>query len=172
MPPCPRQALSSLPLSPQAVRPLKNFLQGQGGGIKDFIKRNTSTRPNLKVGCVQGGEENGRRMCWEGEFWCFFQTFNRVFLCPFSAGRLCCKYDTLSVGLDTLTALSPHANVRQPSGHIGGEVTGSLCRCVLLGLGTAGSFWPLSQAALCSLSTVLPAAGTGGHLQQGYALLF
>lgn len=95
-----------------------------------------------------------------------------VFLCPFSAGRLCCKYDTLSVGLDTLTALSPHANVRQPSGHISGEVTGSLCRCVLLGLGTAGSFWPLSQAALCSLSTILPAAGTGGHLQQGYAVLF
>lgn len=75
------QAGPELPpsLSPQAVRPLKNFLQGQGGGIKDFIKRNTSTRPNLKVGCVQGGEENGRRMCWEGEFWCLFQTFNRVF---------------------------------------------------------------------------------------------
>lgn len=66
MPPCPRQALSSLPLSPQAVRPLKSFLQGQGGGIKDFIKRNTSTRPNLKVGCVQGGEENGLHVLGRG----------------------------------------------------------------------------------------------------------
>lgn len=64
--PCPRQALSSLPLSPQAVRPLKSFLQGQGGGIKDFIKRNTSTRPNLKVGCVQGGEENGLHVLGRG----------------------------------------------------------------------------------------------------------
>ncbi|RLV97218.1 hypothetical protein DV515_00011989 [Chloebia gouldiae] len=43
---------NQVPSSPspasKAVRPLKNFLQGQGGGIKDFIKRNTPTRPHLK----------------------------------------------------------------------------------------------------------------------------
>ncbi|XP_058685386.1 inner centromere protein-like isoform X1 [Poecile atricapillus] len=76
-------------------------------------------------------------------------------------GRLCCKYGTLSVGL---TSLSPHADVHQHSGHTSGEVAGSLCRCVLLGLGTAGSFWPLSQAALCSPSTIFLTPGLSGHL--------
>ncbi|XP_031967684.1 inner centromere protein-like isoform X2 [Corvus moneduloides] len=42
------QAPSSPSPSSKAVRPLKNLLQGQGGGIKDFIKRSTATRPNLK----------------------------------------------------------------------------------------------------------------------------
>ncbi|OWK57556.1 Inner centromere protein [Lonchura striata] len=42
------QAPSSPSPASKAVRPLKNFLQGQGGGIKDFIKRNTPTRPHLK----------------------------------------------------------------------------------------------------------------------------
>ncbi|KAI1232684.1 Inner centromere protein, partial [Lamprotornis superbus] len=42
------QALSSPSPASKAVRPLKNFLQGQGGGIKDFIRRNTPTRPPLK----------------------------------------------------------------------------------------------------------------------------
>ncbi|RMB97951.1 hypothetical protein DUI87_25429 [Hirundo rustica rustica] len=32
----------------QAVRPLRNILQGQGSGIKDFLKRNTPTRLHLK----------------------------------------------------------------------------------------------------------------------------
>lgn len=77
--PCPRQALSSLPLSPQAVRPLKNFLQGQGSGIKDFIKRNTPTRPNLKVRPVRGAGGERGSTCRERDFWCYFQTFNGVF---------------------------------------------------------------------------------------------
>ncbi|KAM4777396.1 inner centromere protein-like isoform 1-T1 [Cyanocitta cristata] len=47
------QAPSSPSPSSKAVRPLKNFLQGQGGGIKDFIKRSTATRPNLKGDFVE-----------------------------------------------------------------------------------------------------------------------
>ncbi|KAF4797579.1 inner centromere protein-like protein [Turdus rufiventris] len=42
------QAPSSPSPASKAVRPLKNFLQGQGGGIKDFIRRNTPTRPPVK----------------------------------------------------------------------------------------------------------------------------
>ncbi|KAF2979159.1 hypothetical protein EK904_006886 [Melospiza melodia maxima] len=42
------QAPASPSPSSKAVRPLKNFLQGQGGGIKDLIKRNTPTRSHLK----------------------------------------------------------------------------------------------------------------------------
>ncbi|XP_059704644.1 inner centromere protein-like [Haemorhous mexicanus] len=42
------QAPASPSPASKAVRPLKNFLQGQGGGIKDFIKRNTPTRSHLK----------------------------------------------------------------------------------------------------------------------------
>ncbi|XP_014113277.1 PREDICTED: inner centromere protein-like [Pseudopodoces humilis] len=47
------QAPSSPSPASKAVRPLKNFLQGQGGGIKDFIKRNTPTRPPLKGDFVE-----------------------------------------------------------------------------------------------------------------------
>ncbi|XP_017588243.1 PREDICTED: inner centromere protein-like, partial [Corvus brachyrhynchos] len=47
------QAPSSPSPSSKAVRPLKNLLQGQGGGIKDFIKRSTATRPNLKGDFVE-----------------------------------------------------------------------------------------------------------------------
>ncbi|XP_005046543.2 PREDICTED: inner centromere protein-like isoform X1 [Ficedula albicollis] len=47
------QALSSPSPASKAVRPLKNFLQGQGGGIKDFIRRNTPTRPPLKGDFVE-----------------------------------------------------------------------------------------------------------------------
>ncbi|KAJ7420787.1 inner centromere protein-like protein [Willisornis vidua] len=56
------QVLSSPSPASKVVKPLKNFLQavqknqllpspgsaGRGGGIKDFIKRKTPTRPNLK----------------------------------------------------------------------------------------------------------------------------
>ncbi|XP_041258150.1 inner centromere protein-like [Onychostruthus taczanowskii] len=47
------QAPSSPSPASKAVRPLKNFLQGQGGGIKDFIKRNTPTRSHLKGDFVE-----------------------------------------------------------------------------------------------------------------------
>ncbi|KAM7034931.1 inner centromere protein B-like [Acridotheres tristis] len=47
------QAPSSPSPASKAVRPLKNFLQGQGGGIKDFIRRNTPTRPPLKGDFVE-----------------------------------------------------------------------------------------------------------------------
>uniref|UniRef100_A0A8C3NQ94 Inner centromere protein n=1 Tax=Cyanoderma ruficeps TaxID=181631 RepID=A0A8C3NQ94_9PASS len=47
------QAPSSPSPSSKAVRPLKNILQGQGGGIKDFIKRNTPTRLHLKGDFVE-----------------------------------------------------------------------------------------------------------------------
>ncbi|XP_053835650.1 inner centromere protein-like isoform X2 [Vidua macroura] len=47
------QAPSSPSPASKAVRPLKNFLQGQGSGIKDFIKRNTPTRPHLKGDFVE-----------------------------------------------------------------------------------------------------------------------
>ncbi|XP_062351546.1 inner centromere protein-like [Cinclus cinclus] len=47
------QALSSPSPTSKAVRPLKNFLQGQGSGIKDFIRRNTPTRPPLKGDFVE-----------------------------------------------------------------------------------------------------------------------
>nr|XP_030129498.3 inner centromere protein isoform X1 [Taeniopygia guttata] len=47
------QTPSSPSPASKAVRPLKNFLQGQGGGIKDFIKRNTPTRPHLKGDFVE-----------------------------------------------------------------------------------------------------------------------
>ncbi|KAJ7419908.1 hypothetical protein BTVI_23609 [Pitangus sulphuratus] len=57
-----RPELEENPPREKVVKPLKNFLQavqrnqllqspgptGRGGGIKDFIKRNTPTRPNLK----------------------------------------------------------------------------------------------------------------------------
>ncbi|XP_071284243.1 inner centromere protein-like [Agelaius tricolor] len=42
------QAPASPSPASKAVRPLKNFLQGQGGGIKDLIKRKTPTRSHLK----------------------------------------------------------------------------------------------------------------------------
>ncbi|XP_071415661.1 inner centromere protein-like isoform X2 [Pithys albifrons albifrons] len=61
------QVLSSPSPASKVVKPLKNFLQavqknqllpspgsaGRGGGIKDFIKRNTPTRPNLKGDFVE-----------------------------------------------------------------------------------------------------------------------
>ncbi|XP_050193223.1 inner centromere protein-like [Myiozetetes cayanensis] len=61
------QAPSSPSTASKVVKPLKNFLQavqrnqllqspgptGRGGGIKDFIKRNTPTRPNLKGDFVE-----------------------------------------------------------------------------------------------------------------------
>ncbi|XP_058663527.1 inner centromere protein-like isoform X1 [Ammospiza caudacuta] len=47
------QAPASPSPSSKAVRPLKNFLQGQGGGIKDLIKRNTPTRSHLKGDFVE-----------------------------------------------------------------------------------------------------------------------
>ncbi|XP_064516010.1 inner centromere protein-like [Pseudopipra pipra] len=61
------QAPSSPSPASKVVKPLKNFLQavqrnqllpssgptGRGGGIKDFIKRNTPTRPNLKGDFVE-----------------------------------------------------------------------------------------------------------------------
>ncbi|XP_064281783.1 inner centromere protein-like isoform X1 [Passer domesticus] len=47
------QAPSTPSPASKAVRPLKNFLQGQGGGIKDFIKRNTPTRSHLKGDFVE-----------------------------------------------------------------------------------------------------------------------
>ncbi|CAN8214428.1 unnamed protein product [Coccothraustes coccothraustes] len=47
------QAPASPSPASKAVRPLKNFLQGQGGGIKDFIKRNTPTRSHLKGDFVE-----------------------------------------------------------------------------------------------------------------------
>ncbi|KAL9849332.1 inner centromere protein-like [Geothlypis trichas] len=47
------QAPASPSPASKAVRPLKNFLQGQGGGIKDFIKRKTPTRSHLKGDFVE-----------------------------------------------------------------------------------------------------------------------
>ncbi|XP_066176713.1 inner centromere protein-like [Sylvia atricapilla] len=47
------QAPSSPSPASKAVRPLRNILQGQGGGIKDFIKRNTPTRLHLKGDFVE-----------------------------------------------------------------------------------------------------------------------
>ncbi|XP_063253910.1 inner centromere protein-like [Prinia subflava] len=47
------QAPSSPSPASKAVRPLKSILQGQGGGIKDFIKRNTPTRLHLKGDFVE-----------------------------------------------------------------------------------------------------------------------
>nr|XP_026653658.1 inner centromere protein [Zonotrichia albicollis]XP_026653659.1 inner centromere protein [Zonotrichia albicollis] len=47
------QAPASPSPASKAVRPLKNFLQGQGGGIKDFLKRNTPTRSHLKGDFVE-----------------------------------------------------------------------------------------------------------------------
>lgn len=81
--PCPRQALSSLPLSPQAVRPLKNILQGQGSGIKDFIKRNTPTRLHLKVRHVWGGGRRMGCMCWETGVLVLLPNLFIMFFMPF-----------------------------------------------------------------------------------------
>ncbi|XP_066043240.1 inner centromere protein-like isoform X2 [Chamaea fasciata] len=47
------QAPSSPSPASKAVRPLKNILQGQGGGIKEFIRRNTPTRLHLKGDFVE-----------------------------------------------------------------------------------------------------------------------
>lgn len=65
----------------QVVRPLKSFLQavqrnqllaspgpsGQGGGIKSFIRRNTPTRPNVKVRAPLPSQGWGGGACLGGQ---------------------------------------------------------------------------------------------------------
>lgn len=87
----------SLPSGCQATEEHPAGTRGWHQGLHQA--QHSHPAPPEGASCLGGAGGEWAACAGKREFWCYFQTFSLCFLCPFSAGRLCCKYGTLSVGL-------------------------------------------------------------------------